>query len=402
MRELLDEGRQLVGRRLIERRSQRPVTIGAALFARNPPLAAIVDARNARHAKEHAISGAQTGLVGKDARQARHIVVVDKRQQMLAAINAPRVTAKLAVQRVRDLEHIDRVKAGVQALVALVVGAGVEHLVVDDLVVVAVERLADQHKVGLELTGKGVQAAHKVAVEHIGNVQAQAVDAKDVGPTAHGLEQVIDHGGVLQVELHELKMAFPALVPKAIAIAGVAVKADVEPILVGRVPLALLHIAEGPKATAHMVEDRIEHHADAMGAQRLAHGGKIGIPTQATVDMAQAARVVAMAVGFERRVNEHSTDTELLQVVGPLGDLHDGRIGVGRSVGSLGELILGNGRGVFARSSTKAQRIDLVERRLVCPHSNLPVSSTQRHPLYAGLYPLPQNKLRWNRNCWGQ
>lgn len=89
--------------------------------------------------------------------------------------------------------------------------------------------------------------------------------------------------------------------------------------------------------------------------------------------MAQAARVVAMAVGFERRVNEHSTDAELLQVVGPLGDLHDGRIGVGRSVGSLGELILGNGRGVFARSSTKAQRIDLVERRLVCPHSNLPV-----------------------------
>lgn len=36
VRELLDEGRQLVGRRLIERRSQRPVAIGATLFARNP------------------------------------------------------------------------------------------------------------------------------------------------------------------------------------------------------------------------------------------------------------------------------------------------------------------------------------------------------------------------------
>ena len=114
-------------------------------------------------------------------------MVVDKRQQMFAAVDAPRIAAKLAVQRMGDLEHVDRVKAGVQALVALVVGAGVEHLVVDDLVVVAVERLADQHKVGLELTGKDVQAAHKVAVEHIGNVQAQAVDAKDVGPTAHGL-----------------------------------------------------------------------------------------------------------------------------------------------------------------------------------------------------------------------
>ena len=372
MRELLDEGRQLVGRRLIERRSQRPVTIGAALFARNPPLAAIVDARNARHAKEHAISGAQTGLVGKDTCQARHIVVVDKRQQMFAAVDAPRIAAKLAVQRMGDLEHVDRVKAGVQALVALVVGAGVKHLVIDDLVVVAVERLTNQHKVGLELTGKSMQAAHKIAIEHIGDVQAQAVDAKALGPATHGLKQVIDHGGVLQVELHKLKMAFPALVPKAVAIAGVAVKANVKPVLVGRVPLALLNIAEGPETAAHMVKDGIEHHANAMGVQRLAYSGKIGIPAQAAVDMAQAARIVAVAIRLERRVDQHSANTEFLQVVGPLGDLHDGRIGVGRSVGSLGELILGNGRGVFARSSTKAQRIDLVERRLVCPHSSLP------------------------------
>ena len=383
MRELLDEGRQLVGRRLIERRSQRPVTIGAALFAGNPPLAAIIDAWDARHAKQHAISGAQAGLVGEDACQARHVVVIDKRQQMLAAVDAPRVTAKLAMQRMGDLEHVDRVKAGVQTLVALVVGAGVEHLVVDDLVVVAVERLANQHKVGLELTGKGAQAAHEVAVEHIGDVQAQAVNAKDLGPATHGLEQVIDHGGILQVELHEFKMALPALVPKAVAVARVTIKANVEPVLVGRVPLALLHIAEGPKAAAHMVEDGVEHHADAVGMQRLAHGGKVGVPTQAAVDVAQTACVVTVAIRLERRVDEHSANSEFLQVIGPLGNLHDGGIGVGRGVGSLGELILGNGRGVFARSSAKAQRIDLIERRLVCPHSNLPVSSTQRYPLYA-------------------
>ena len=114
-------------------------------------------------------------------------MVVDKRQQVLAAVDAPGVAAKLTVQRVRNLEHVDRVKAGVQALVTLVVGAGVEHLVVDDLVVVAVERLADQHEVGLELTGEAMQATHEVAVEHIGNVQAQAVDAKDLGPAVHGL-----------------------------------------------------------------------------------------------------------------------------------------------------------------------------------------------------------------------
>ena len=58
-----------------------------------------------------------------------------------------------------------------------------------------------------------------------------------------------------------------------------------------------------------MVEDGVEHHADAVGMQRLAHGGKVGIPTQATVDVAQAARVVAMAIGLERWVDEHSANT---------------------------------------------------------------------------------------------
>ena len=162
-----------------------------------------------------------------------------------------------------------------------------------------------------------------------------------------------------------------------------------EPVLVGRVPLALLHIAEGPKAATDVVEDGIKHHADAMGVQRVAYGGKVGVPTQATVDMAQAARVVAMAIGLKRRVDQHGTDTELLQAIGPLGDFHDGGIGIGRGTGSLGELVLGNGRDVLARSSTKTQRIDLVERRLVCPHSNLPVSPTQRHPLYAQLVSSP-------------
>ena len=251
------------------------------------------------------------------------------------------------------------------------------------------ERLADQHKVGLELTGKSVQAAHEVAVEHIGNVQAQAVDAKDLGPATHGLEQVIDHGGVLQVELHKLKMALPALIPKAVAVARVTIKADVEPILVRRIPLALLHIAEGPKTAADVVEDGIEHHADAMGMQCVAHGGKVDIPTQAAVDMAQAARIVAVAIGLERRVDEHSANAEFLQVVGPLGNLHDGGIGAGCSAGSLREFVLGNGCGILTRSSAKAQRINLVERRLVCPHNSLPVSSTQRHPLYAQLVSSP-------------
>lgn len=92
-------------------------------------------------------------------------------------------------------------------------------------------------------------------------------------------------------------MAFPALVPKAIAIAGIAVKANVEPVLVRRVPLALLHIAEGPKTAADVVEDGIEHHADAMGMQRVAYGGKVGVPTS-DGRYGAGACIVAVAIRF--------------------------------------------------------------------------------------------------------
>ena len=70
-------------------------------------------------------------------------MVIHKTQQVLARVQAPLLGAELAVQAVADLVHVARVEARIQALVALVVGAGVEHLVVDDLIVVAVERLAD-------------------------------------------------------------------------------------------------------------------------------------------------------------------------------------------------------------------------------------------------------------------
>ena len=71
-----------------------------------------------------------------------------------------------------------------QALVALVVGAGIEHLVVDDEVVVAVQDLADEReaiaraaieaRLRPQFAGETMKALHEVAVEAVGDVEAQA------------------------------------------------------------------------------------------------------------------------------------------------------------------------------------------------------------------------------------
>ena len=68
---------------------------------------------------------------------------------------------------------------------------------------------------------------------------------------------------VVQVELHKLIMAFPALIPKAVVVPVVAVKIDVEPVAVGGGFPVFQHILKRPETAAHMVEHTIQHHADA-------------------------------------------------------------------------------------------------------------------------------------------
>ena len=86
-------------------------------------------------------------FVRQNGSESGDVMVVYKVHQMLAAVNAPWVRTVLAVQRMCNLEHIHRIKTGVYALVAFVVGAAVQHFVIDDLIVVPEENLSDQGKV---------------------------------------------------------------------------------------------------------------------------------------------------------------------------------------------------------------------------------------------------------------
>ena len=52
-------------------------------------------------------------------------MVIHKAQQVLARVQAPLLGAELTVQAVGDLVHIAGVEAGVEALVALVIGDAV-------------------------------------------------------------------------------------------------------------------------------------------------------------------------------------------------------------------------------------------------------------------------------------
>ncbi len=103
----------------------------------------------------------------------------------------------------------------------------------------------------------------------------------------------------MQVQLHQLKVALPALIPQAIVIAVVAAKIDVEPIPVGGVFPVAQHILKGPEAAAHMVEHAVQHHPDTGLMQSVAHLFKILVAAQTAIDFAEISSIIAVVVGFK-------------------------------------------------------------------------------------------------------
>ncbi len=86
-------------------------------------------------------------LIVKDTCDSCHIVVVNEREQMLLFVKRPVLRAELPQQGVDDLKQIHGIEAGMQTFIAFVVGYRVKHGIVHQLIVIAVECLADKEKV---------------------------------------------------------------------------------------------------------------------------------------------------------------------------------------------------------------------------------------------------------------
>ncbi len=324
------------------------------------PLAAVIDARDARHTEQQGVDERQMLGIRQVTRDARDIVVIHKAQQVLALVEGPIFGAELAQQAVGDLKHIVAVEAGIQPLVALVVGAAVQHLVAHKLVVVSVQQLAHQKEFRLERITEGAQLAQEVAVEAVGHIEAQAVDIELLHPAPDAGEQVLLHRGVAQVELDQLVMTLPALVPQPVVIGAVAAEADLKPVFILRALPVAQHVLKRPKAAPHMVEHPVEHHADARAVQRFADGGKVLVGPQARVDLRVIAGVVPVPVGLKHRRKIDRIGPQPRDMPGPIRHPADTRR---------------DDAVVFLRRAAQPQRINLIKYAFIGPHErSLPLS----------------------------
>ena len=172
-------------------------------------------------------------LVGKDAGNSGHIVVVHEGQKVIPSVQAPRIGAELTHEGMDDFKHIHAVEAGEQSLVALVVSRAVQFPFTHDGLVVAAKDLADQIEVLLERVRIAPESSDEVPVEAVSDVQPQSVYVKIVHPVPDRVEDMRDDFLVSEIQLDQVVIAFPALVPESVIVGRISVEAYIEPVFVG-------------------------------------------------------------------------------------------------------------------------------------------------------------------------
>ena len=108
-------------------------------------------------------------------------------------------------------------------------------------------------------------------------------------------------GVISKVEFDKVEAAFPALVPEAVIVIGIAVKGNVEPVFIRRVPFLFLYIVESPKASADVVENAVEDDADAGFVKCRDDFLKVSVRAETAVDKAVVSGVIAVRVRFKDR-----------------------------------------------------------------------------------------------------
>ena len=128
---------------------------------------------------------------------------------------------------------------------------------------------------------------------------------------------ILPHGGVLQVQLRQQLIAAPGLVPQAVVIAVVAVKAHPVPVAVGGVLPVPQQVPEGEEVPAGMVEHRVQHHPQALFVAVGHKVAQVVVGPQAGIQQAIVGGLVAVTHGLEQRPDVQGVQAQAGDVIHP-------------------------------------------------------------------------------------
>ena len=210
---------------------------------------------------------------------------------------------------------------------------------------------AVEPEIGLLGLAEILELLEELGVDNVRRVKAQSVDAELVDPHFNGAEKVVDNLVVSQIELYEVVVTCPALVPEGVAVAASSVEVEVlEPAAVARIPLFLLNVVEGEELSAYVVKYAVEDNSDSVGVKGIADFLEGLVVAEAFVNHSVVDGVVAVVGAFKERVKDKRVDAETLEVVDT----------VVYFIKTVIELVV-----VVTRRAAKTERIDVVDNAFV-------------------------------------
>ena len=132
-----------------------------------------------------------------------------------------------------DLEHVAGIECRMNSLIALIVGKRMQVHLVKHSAVFTVKNLTKEEEFSLLTVREFTQTAQELMIKAVCNVKTQTVNIEEIDPVVNLIEDVIYDSGITKIKLYEVVVTFPAFIPEAVVIVGVAVERQMEPILIG-------------------------------------------------------------------------------------------------------------------------------------------------------------------------
>ena len=132
-----------------------------------------------------------------------------------------------------------------------------------------------------------------------------------IHPQFYGVDQIIAYVPVAQIQLDQVVIAVPALIPEVVAAGTLTAEVQTgKPVAVFRCLSLFLDILECPEVASHVVEYAVQDDGDAPYLCRLAQLPEVLVGTQQRVYIPVVCGVIAVIlVGFEDRVQIDAGDT---------------------------------------------------------------------------------------------
>ena len=219
--------------------------------------------------------------------------------------------------------------------------------------------LAHEPEIGLLALAEASYALEEVEVDTVGGVEADAVNVEGLYPVIHSVDEVVAHTGIAEIELDQIVVTVPALVPERVAAGAWTAEVEVlEPVAVLRALTLFLYINELREFSSDVVENSVKDNAYTVFVKSVTNEAERVIVTESAVYLLVVDGVVAVLYGFKNGTEINGVHVHLLEMRYPVEDLVKTVCHILASVIEFG-------------CSAESQRIDVIDYRVIVPiHNN--------------------------------